>query len=73
MELTMTEFTFQATLLASIRVMADTQAEAELKVRAALEASDANLGMLDGAPIVVRVEIEGELDLIESIEDTSED
>jgi hypothetical protein len=73
MELTMTEFTFQATLLASIRVMANTQAEAELKVRAALEASDANLGMLDGAPIVVPVEIEGELDLIETIENTSED
>jgi hypothetical protein len=73
MELTMTEFTFQATLLASIRVMADTQAEAELKVRAALEASDANLGVLDGAPIVVPVEIEGELDLIETIENTSED
>jgi hypothetical protein len=73
MELTMTEFTFQATLLASIRVMADTQAEAELKVRAALEASDANLGMLDGAPIVVPVEIEGELDLIETIKNTSED
>jgi hypothetical protein len=53
--------------------MADTQAEAELKVRAALEASDATLGMLDGAPIVVPVEIEGELDLIETIENTSED
>ncbi len=58
----MTEFTFQATLLASIRVTAETQAKAELKPRAALEASEANLGMLDGAPIVVPVEIEGELD-----------
>jgi hypothetical protein len=62
----MTEFTFQVTLLASIRVKAETQAEAELKLRTALEGSDANLGMLDDAPIVVPVEIEGDLDLIES-------
>jgi hypothetical protein len=62
----MTEFTFQVTLLASIRVKAKTQAEAELKLRTALEGSDANLGMLDDAPIVVPVEIEGDLDLIES-------
>jgi hypothetical protein len=68
----MREFTFQATLLASIRVKADTRAEAELKVRAALEASDVNLGMLDDAPIVMPVEIEGELDLIETTENTSE-
>jgi hypothetical protein len=73
MELTMTEFTFQATLLASIRVMADTQAEAELKVRAALEASDANLGTLDDEPIVVPVEIEGDLDLIETTEGAGEE
>jgi hypothetical protein len=62
----MTEFTFQVTLLASIRVKAETQAEAEQKLRAALMASDANLGMLDDAPIIVPVEIEGDLDLIES-------
>jgi hypothetical protein len=62
----MTKFTFQVTLLASIRVKAKTQAEAELKLRTALEGSDANLGMLDDAPIVVPVEIEGDLDLIES-------
>ena len=66
----MTEFTFQATLLASIRVKAETQAEAELKLRAALEGSDSNFGMLDDAPIVVPVEIEGELDLIETMEST---
>jgi hypothetical protein len=69
----MTEFKFQATLLASIRVKADTQAEAELKLRTALEASDANLGMLDDEPIVVPVEIEGELDLIETMESTGEE
>jgi hypothetical protein len=64
----MTEFTFQATLLASIRVRAETQAEAERKLRAALEAADATLGRLDGSPIVVPVEIEGDLDLIETAE-----
>src|SRR5208337_1595378 len=42
----------QATLLASIRVKAETQAEAELKLREALSASDANLGRLDDAPII---------------------
>jgi hypothetical protein len=69
----MREFTFQATLLASIRVKAETRAEAEQKLRAALAASDANLGMLDDAPIVVPVEIEGDLDLIETMESTGEE
>jgi hypothetical protein len=64
------EYTFQATLLASIRVKAETSAEAKQKLRVALAVSDANLGMLDDAPIVVPVEIEGELDLIETIEGT---
>ena len=64
----MKEYTFQATLLASIRVKAETRAEAKQKLRVALAVSDANLGMLDDAPIVVPVEIEGELDLIETIE-----
>jgi len=69
----MMEFTFQATLLASIRVKADTEAEAEQKLRAALMASEANLGMLDDTPIVVPVEIEGDLDLSETIESTVEE
>jgi hypothetical protein len=73
MKSAMREFTFQATLLASIRVKAETQAEAELKLRAALEGSDANLGMLDDAPIVVPFEIEGDLDLIETLESTGEE
>jgi hypothetical protein len=68
----MGEFTLQATLIATIRVKAETKAEAEQKLRAALEASDANLGMLDDAPIVVPVEIEGDLDLIETREETGE-
>ena len=62
----MIEFTLQATLIATIRVKAETRVEAERKLRAALEASDANLGMLDDEPIVVPVEIEGDLDLIET-------
>jgi hypothetical protein len=69
----MTEFTFQATLLTSIRVKADTEVEAEQKLRAALMASKANLGMLDATPIVVAVEVEGDLDLIETIESASEE
>jgi hypothetical protein len=69
----MTEFTFQVTLLASIHVKAKTQAEAEQKLRTALEGSDANLGMLDDAPIVVPVEIEGDLDLIDTDESASEE
>jgi hypothetical protein len=69
----MREFTLQATLVATIRVKAETRAEAEQKLRAALEASDANLGTFDDEPIVVPVEIEGDLDLIETREDTGED
>jgi hypothetical protein len=69
----MKEFRFQATLLASIRVKADTEVEAELKLRTALEESDANLGMLDDAPILVAVEVEGDLDLIETIESAGEE
>ena len=69
----MMEFPFQATLLASIRVKAETQAEAGLKLRAALKASEANLGMLDGTPILVPVEIEGDLDLIETMESAGEE
>jgi len=61
-----TQFTFQATLLATIPVEAATQAEAERKLRTVLETSDANLGFLDNAPIVVPVAIEGDLDLIDA-------
>ena len=63
-----TQFTFQATLLATISVEAATQAEAERKLRTALETSDANLGFLDNAPIVVPVAIEGDLDLVDAQE-----
>jgi hypothetical protein len=69
----MMEFLFQVTLLASIRVKAETQAEAELELNAALEASEANLGMLDDTPIVVPVETEGDWDLIEILESTGEE
>jgi hypothetical protein len=69
----MMEFVFQVTLLASIRVNAETQAEAELKLRAALEASEANLGMLDDTRIVVPVDIEGDLDLVDALENTGEE
>ena len=69
----MREFTLQATLIATIRVKAETRAEAEQKLHAVLAASDANLGTLDDEPIVVPVEIEGDLDLIETCEDSSED
>ena len=69
----MMEFLFQVTLLASIRVKAETQAEAELKLRSAMEASEANLGMLDDTPIVMPIGIEGDLDLIEALEDTVEE
>ena len=63
-----TQFTFQATLLATIAVEAATQAEAERKLRTVLETSDANLGFLDNAPIVVPVAIEGDLDLVDAQE-----
>jgi hypothetical protein len=69
----MMEFLFQVTLLASIRVKAETQAEAEVKLRSALEASEANLEMLCDTPIFVPVAIEGEFDLIEAMENAGEE
>jgi hypothetical protein len=69
----MREFTLQATLIATIRVKAETRAEAERKLYSVLAASDANLGTLDDEPIVVPVEVEGDLDLIETCEDTGEE
>jgi hypothetical protein len=64
----MAMFRFQATLLASITVEANASSEAERKLRAALSASDADLGMLDDEPIVATLEIEGDLDLIDGQE-----
>ena len=64
----MATYRFQATLLASIAVEAKASVEAERKLREALSASDANLGMLDDEPIVATLEIEGELDLIDAEE-----
>jgi hypothetical protein len=69
----MREFTFQATLIASIRVKAATRAEAEQKLGATLAATDANLGMLDGAPIIVPIDLEGGLVLIEITESVDEE
>jgi len=68
----MREFTLQATLIATIRVKAETRAEAEQKLHSVLAARDASLGTLDDEPIVVPVEVEGELDLIETSEETGE-
>jgi hypothetical protein len=56
---------FNATLLADVGVEAETRVEAEQKLREALTGSDATLGTLEGKPIVVRIEIEGSLDLID--------
>jgi hypothetical protein len=56
---------FNATLLACIRVEAETRAEAEHKLRQSLTGSKAILGTLEGEPIVATIEIEGELDLID--------
>jgi hypothetical protein len=64
----MTDFVFQATLVASIHVKAGTKTQAEQKLRDVLAASVAHLGMLDDKPIIVAVEIEGTLDLIDSSE-----
>jgi hypothetical protein len=52
-------FTLQATLIATIRVKAETRVEAEQKLHSVLAASHANLGTLDDEPIVEPVEVEG--------------
>jgi hypothetical protein len=62
---TMMKFIFQATLITSIQVKGETRGECEQKLRAALAASAANLGMLNDELIVGRVEIEGDLDLLD--------
>ena len=61
-------YTFQTTLLASIRVKGETRSQSELKLRNALASADANLGMVDDRPIVAAIEIEGSLDLIDVVE-----
>ena len=64
----MTTYTLQATLIVSIAVKAETRADSERKLREALALSRANLGMLDNKPIVVAVEIEGDLELLDAVE-----
>lgn len=59
------EYLFDVKLFASIRVVADTEAEARAWLREHLDCADANFGSDEGAPIVAEASMDGEADLIE--------
>ncbi|MEN3374406.1 hypothetical protein [Dechloromonas sp. ZS-1] len=61
-----TEYLFDLKLMASIRIKAKTQAEAEATIRDILDASSCNAGLWpDGSPVLFEASIDGNLDLIE--------
>lgn len=64
----MSRYTFQVTIITSISVQAESKAGASCRLRCALDGTTANLGMLDDEPIVASIEIEGDLDLIDTTE-----
>jgi hypothetical protein len=61
----MTSFLFDVTLTTSIRVTAPTSEYAENLIREFFAENEANLGMLDGEPVIAQLTIEGDLDLVE--------
>jgi hypothetical protein len=61
----MKDWTFDVTLLTSISARATTRAEAEKKIRHLLSEHEANLGIMDGHPVLRELTIEGDLDLDE--------
>lgn len=61
----MTEFLFDIQLFASIRVKAESEAEARAMLRAELACADCNLGAWpDGSPILCEASIDGEAELV---------
>lgn len=62
----MHEYTFDVTLLTTIRVKASSEKEARAMLDAALQGADSNLGAWpNGDPILAECSIEGEADLSE--------
>jgi hypothetical protein len=62
----LTEFAFDVTLAAAVRVRATSLEEAHKLLKSTIEASDANLGSWpNGDPILAEVSVDGEADLFE--------
>lgn len=60
------EYTFDVKLFATIRVKADSEAQAKAMLREHLDAADANFGAWpDGNPILAEASMDGTADLIE--------
>lgn len=57
------KYSASVTLLANIDVEAETLKEARSKIRQLMSDCEANLGMLDNEPVVVNLELEGEIDV----------
>ena len=57
-------FSFDVKLFANIEVKGATRKEAEQKLRASLDGSQVNAGMLDDEPLLFEVTIDGEFDLL---------
>lgn len=62
----MREFAFDVKLFASLRVKAESEAQARALLREALDCADANFGAWpDGSPILAEASMDGEPDLFE--------
>lgn len=59
----MKSYTFDLTLLTSVKVNASSVNEGKTKIREMLEECQANIGSIDGDPVLVSLEIEGNIDL----------
>lgn len=59
------EYAFDAKLFAALRVKARSEREARQLLRDAIECATANLGVVNGEPLVCEVTLDGELDLYE--------
>lgn len=58
-------FTLDVTLLTAVPVKADTLDEARRKLSEVLDGAEANFGMLDDAPLIATVAMEGNAELSE--------
>ena len=61
----MRNYLYDVTLTTTIRVEAPNRPYAESLIRNLFANNEANLGLLDGEPVVTQLTIEGELDLVE--------
>jgi len=61
----MRNYLYDVTLTTTIRVEAPSEACAARAVRMLFSDHEANLGLLNGEPVVTQLTIEGELDLVE--------